>query len=153
MMWALRRTERNVSDPLQSGLMMGEVMTLDHLTTLTNSGESETLEFKETTDTRRQATMTACSFPNQGGRQVLFGVSPTEAIVGQQVSKRGIEELSAEPRRVDPQAFPAVERVPLDGGNEVIVVRTDQGNEATNSRLIPPRSLTYVLLGNNSGAQ
>ena len=47
-------------------------MGVAHLTTLTASGESETLEFKETTGTRREATMTVCARLNQGGGQVLF---------------------------------------------------------------------------------
>ena len=45
--------------------MVGESMTLDHITTLTSSGESETLEFKATTGTRREAAMTECVFLNQ----------------------------------------------------------------------------------------
>ena len=106
-------------------------MTLDYITTLTNAGESDTSEFKETTGTHREAAMTACSFLNQGVGQVLFGVWPTEAIAVQQIGKRTIEELSAEPRRIDPPAFPAVERVAVDGGQEAIVVRTGRGIEAT----------------------
>ena len=47
-------------------------MTLDHITTLTNAGESETLEFKETTGTRREAAMTVCAFLHQGRGQVLL---------------------------------------------------------------------------------
>ena len=40
-------------------------MKLDYITTLTNSGESETLEFKATTGTRREAAMNVCAFLNQ----------------------------------------------------------------------------------------
>ncbi len=50
-------------------------MTLDYITTLTNSGESETLEFKETTGTCCEATRSVCAFLNQGGGQVMFGVT------------------------------------------------------------------------------
>ncbi len=102
-------------------------MTSDPIATLAASGESETLEFKETTGTRREAAMTVCAFLNQGGGQVLFGVPPDGVVVGQQVSERTIEELGAELRQIDPPAFPTVERVPTDGGREVIVVRTAQG--------------------------
>ena len=56
--------------------MLRQAMTLEIITTLTAAaGESETLEFKETTGTRREATMTVCAFLNQGGGQVLFGVT------------------------------------------------------------------------------
>ena len=50
-------------------------MTPTEIATLATSGESETLEFKKTTGTRREATMTICAFLNQGGGQVLFGVT------------------------------------------------------------------------------
>ena len=102
-------------------------MTIDQIAALTASGESETLEFKETTGTRREATMTVCAFLNQGGGQVLFGVTRAGVVVGQQVSDRTIEELSTELRLIGPPAFPTVERVPVDGGREVIVVSTGQG--------------------------
>ena len=51
------------------------VMIHRDVSTLTTSGESETLEFKETTGTRRKAAMTICAFLNQSGGQVLFGVT------------------------------------------------------------------------------
>ncbi len=57
-------------------------MTLDYITTLIASGESETLEFKETTGTRRKAAMTVWAFLNRGGGEVLFGVKLAEAVVG-----------------------------------------------------------------------
>ena len=47
-------------------------MTIDQIAALTASGESETLEFKETTGTRREATMTVCAFLNQGGGRGLW---------------------------------------------------------------------------------
>ena len=102
-------------------------MTIDQIAALTASGESETLEFKETAGTRREATMTVCAFLNQGGGQVLFGVTRAGVVVGQQVSDRTIEELSTELRLIGPPAFPTVERVPVDGGREVIVISTGQG--------------------------
>ena len=125
---------------------MGEAMTLDHITTLTNAGESETLEFKETTGRRREAAMSVCAFLNQGGGQVLFGVTPGGAVAGQQVSERTIEELSTELRQIDPPAFPTVERVPMDGGREVIVVSTGQGA----SRPYAYRGTAYRRLGNTT---
>ena len=102
-------------------------MTLDRITTLAASGESETLEFKETTGTRREAARTVCAFLNQDGGRVLFGVTRDGAVVGQQVGERTIEELSAELRQIDPPAFPTVERVHVDGGREVIMVGTVRG--------------------------
>ena len=103
-------------------------MDIDQVAQLVETGgESETLEFKETTGTRREASRTVCAFLNQRGGQVLFGVTAVGVVAGQQVSDRTIEELSAELQRIDPPAFPTVERVRLDGNHEVIVVNVDQG--------------------------
>ena len=121
-------------------------MGIVHITALTASGESETLEFKATTGTRREAAMSVCAFLNQGGGQVLFGVTPDGAVVGQQVSERTIEELSAELRQIDPPAFPTVERIPVDGGREVIVVSTGQGA----SRPYSYRGSAYRRVGNTT---
>ena len=68
-----------------------------------------------------------CAFLNQRGGQVLFGIAAAGVVVGQQVSERTIEELSAEIQRIDPPAFPTVERVRIDGDREVVVVSTNQG--------------------------
>ena len=121
-------------------------MNIERITALAASGETETLEFKETTGTRREAAMTVCAFLNQDGGQVLFGVTQNLAVVGQQVSERTVEELSAELRRIDPPAFPTVERVPLDGDREVIVVSTGQGA----SRPYTYRGSAYRRVGNTT---
>ena len=121
-------------------------MTPDQIIILAASGESETLELKETTGTRREAAMTVCAFLNRGGGQVLFGVTPNGAVVGQQVSERTIEELSAELQQIDPPAFPTVERVAVGGGREVIVVSTGQGA----SRPYGYRGSAYRRVGNTT---
>ena len=121
-------------------------MTLQQITALAASGESEALEFKTSTGTRREAAMTVCAFLNQGGGQVLFGVTPDGAVVGQQVGEHTIEELSAELQRIDPPAFPKVERVSVDGGREVIVVSTIQGA----SRPYMYRGAAYRRVGNTT---
>lgn len=41
-----------------------EVMTINQVTTVDTSAESETLEFKETTGTSREAARTVCAFLN-----------------------------------------------------------------------------------------
>ena len=121
-------------------------MNIERIAALAATGESETLEFKETTGTRREAAMTVCAFLNQHGGQVLFGVTPDGAVVGQQVSERTIEELSAELMQIDPPAFPTVERVPTDSGREVIDVSTGQGA----SRPYSYRGTAYRRVGNTT---
>ena len=121
-------------------------MNIDQITTLTASGESETLEFKESTGTRREASMTVCAFLNQSGGQVLFGVKDDGSVVGQQVGERTIEELSAELRRIDPTAFPSIERVSVNDGREVILVSTSLGA----SRPYTYRGTAYRRVGNTT---
>ena len=122
------------------------MISLKQITTLSTSGESETLEYKATTGTRREAAMTMCAFLNQDGGQVLFGVTKAGDVIGQHVSERTIEELSAELRRIDPPAFPSIEQVPLGEGREVIVVGTGQGA----SRPYSYRGNSYRRVGNTT---
>ncbi len=121
-------------------------MNMGEISVLASTGESETLEFKTTTGTRREAAMTVCAFLNQRGGQVMFGVTGAGVVAGQQVSERTIEELSAELRQIDPPAFPTVERVPVDGDREVIVVNTSQGA----SRPYTYRGSAYRRVGNTT---
>ena len=119
---------------------------VSHISELVASGESETLEFKETTGTRREAAMTICAFLNQAGGRVLFGVTQGGTVKGQQIGERTIEDLSAEIRKIDPPAFPAVERIPTTGDREVIVVSAAQGA----SRPYMYRGTAYRRVGNTS---
>ena len=48
--------------------MVGEAMTPDYITALTASGKSLTLEFKETSGTRREAAMTVLRLPEPARR-------------------------------------------------------------------------------------
>ena len=102
-------------------------MTIDRITVMVGRGESETLEFKSTTGARLEAAATACAMLNQRGGHVLFGVNPEGAPVGQQVSERTIEEMSAELGRIDPPAFPTVERVPVAAAREIVMVGVSPG--------------------------
>ena len=123
-------------------------MTPDEIAALAAAGESEMLEFKSTTGTRREAAATLCAMLNQRGGHVLFGITPEGAIAGQQVSERTIEELSAEVQRIDPPAFPAIERIRISDAREVIVVQTSRGS-------LPPyqyRGTSYRRVGNTTRA-
>ena len=118
-------------------------MTLDQIAALVASGESETLEFKTTTGTRREAMATICVMLNQQGGQVLFGVNPQGDVAGQDVGDRTMEQLSAEIQRIDPPAFPEVQRVPLSTEREVIAVGVTPGTS-------PPyqyRGVSYRRVG------
>ena len=123
-------------------------MTIDRIAALAASGESETLEFKTSTGTRREAAWTVCAMLNQRGGCVLFGVTPEGRVAGQHVSERTIEEVSAELQRIDPAAFPSVERVPVNGDHEVIVVGVEKGPV----RPYAYRGTAYRRVGNTTVA-
>ena len=57
-------------------------MTVERIASIVAAGESEVLEFKSTTGTRREATQTVCAMLNQQGGQILFGVTPGGQVVG-----------------------------------------------------------------------
>ena len=119
-------------------------MTLEWVMTLVAAGESETVECKATTGTRREAAATVCAMLNQRGGHVLFGVTPAGDVEGQQVSDRTIEEVSAELQRIDPPAFPEIERVQVDEDRQVIAIRVSRGSS-------PPyqyRGAAYRRVGN-----
>jgi len=102
-------------------------MTPEQITRLISTGESETLEFKETTGTRRQATQSLCAMLNHRGGRVLFGVTPEGLLVGQQVSDETVKKLSAEIQRIEPPVFPTIESIPLNTGLQVVMVNVSQG--------------------------
>ncbi len=121
-------------------------MTLDQISAIVAAGESDTIECKATTGTRREAAATVCAMLNQRGGFVFFGVAPDGHIAGQQVSEQTIEEISAELQRIDPPAFPEIERVRLDCNLEVIVIRVSPGTVAPYRY----RGTAYLRVGNTT---
>ena len=101
--------------------------TFEKITEWVTAGESETLEFKRNTRTRREATQSMCAMLNHRGGRVLFGITPEGNVSGQQVSDQTIEEVSAEIQRIEPPVFPAIERIPVGSNREVLVVSFNQG--------------------------
>lgn len=105
-------------------------MTPGELATIVAGGESEAVEYKATTGTRREAAATLCAMLNGRGGHVLFGVTPDGDIVGQQVGARTIEELVSELCRIEPPVSPEIERVRVAGDREAIIVHTPPGPAA-----------------------
>lgn len=86
-------------------------MTPEQIAALAAAGESETLEFKNSTGRRRAAAQTMCAMLNARGGYVLFGVTPEGEAAGQQVGERTVEEVTAEIQMIEPPAFPEIERI------------------------------------------
>lgn len=121
-------------------------MTRDELDVLVRFGESEQLEFKESSGQRTQGAKSICAMLNHRGGRVLFGVTAKGEIVGQQVSDRTIEEIAAELRDIDPPALPSIERVPIVADRDVIVVEVGPGR----SRPYSFRNQAYRRTGNTN---
>ena len=121
-------------------------MGLEEIQALVSERESETLEFKRSTGTRREAAVTVCSMLNHRGGHLLFGVTRKGDVVGQQVGDRTMEEVSAEIQRIDPPAFPKIERVRVDGERDIIVVSVNQGT----ARPYRYRGSAFYRVGNTT---
>ncbi len=104
------------------------MMTFAQIKSLVRNGESETLEFKSTTSSRREAAQTICAMLNHRGGRVLFGVEPSGRIVGQIISDHTVEEVARELQEIDPPVFPGIEKVSLPNGLHVLVVIAQAGN-------------------------
>lgn len=121
-------------------------MTPEQVQALAGTGESEVLEFKTTTGQRVAAARAVCAMLNTRGGHVLFGVTPDGRVVGQQVGGQTIEGVSAEIQRIDPPAFPMIERVQVGGDLEVIAIGVAQGSAKPYSY----RKTAYRRVGNTT---
>lgn len=113
-------------------------MNLPELETLIAAGESATLELKKSTAEKDRACRTLCAFANGGGGWLVFGVTPAGKLVGQQVTDRTLEELAQEFQGFEPSLTPAIERVALENGQQVLILRVaGEGNRPYTFRGVP----------------
>lgn len=113
---------------------------------LASSGESEMLEFKRSTGQRTDVAKTVCAMLNNRGGKILIGVEPDGSVVGQEVGDQTIEQLVQELNRIDPPAFPSVDRVPLADGRELLVVQVSAGR----NRVYTHRERSYRRIGSTN---
>ena len=106
------------------------VITPDDVAALAAGGESETVEFKETTGQRGEAAWTLSAMLNGQGGIVLFGVRPNGAVSGQQVADKTLEDVTQACGDIHPNYPPSIERVAVSGrdGYEVLAVSVPSGN-------------------------
>jgi len=96
---------------------------LNELENLIANGESDRLEFKGSTGQRTRAAKTVCAMLNGLGGFVFFGITDQGKIIGQEVSRKTLEDIANEMREIEPPAFPDMETVALPSGNTVIALR------------------------------
>src|SRR5271157_150332 len=99
-------------------------MDLEELRQLVALGESERLEFKKTTGELRSAMTTLCALLNGSGGKVLFGVTDSGKIHGQDVTDATLREVAGEIRKIEPPAVFEQTRVPVREGKEVLYMET-----------------------------
>ena len=104
-----------------------EIMNVDDVKDIIARGEGEQVELKRSTGQRTSAAKTVCAMLNGLGGFVIFGVSDKNELVGQQVSARTIEDISAEIRKIEPPAFPDTSTVSLKQGVSLIVLSVPGG--------------------------
>jgi ATP-dependent DNA helicase RecG len=102
--------------------------TIHEIQTWIEQGESETQEFKRSTGQRTEAARTICAFLNHRGGRVLFGVDAQGKLVGQEVTDKTLADVAHGLREIDPPMLPSIERIPLDGGRELVVVTVTRGS-------------------------
>lgn len=94
------------------------------LQTLVAEGESERLEFKKSTGELKGGLDTTCAFLNGQGGKVLFGVTKSGRIQGQDIGDSTLQDIAREIMRLEPPATLLQTRVPVEGTREVLVLET-----------------------------
>jgi ATP-dependent DNA helicase RecG len=98
-------------------------VTSQELQNLVRRGESEQLEFKQSSAQFPRAGETLCAFMNGRGGQVLVGVRPDGSVVGQTIADKTFQDLAQVLRRFDPPIPVETERIPAGTeGLEVLVL-------------------------------
>jgi len=77
-----------------------------------NGGESESVEFKKSTGTIREAIETLCAFANLRGGLLIIGVKDNGEIVGQQITDDTLKNLANTIQlNTEPKLYPSIEKV------------------------------------------
>ena len=136
-------------------------MNLNELKLLVADGESETLEFKKSTNSRSlaEAGRTLCGFLNKDGGVLLFGVTDQGGIVGQEVTdKTKIEIAENVLKDFNPYAPVKVEYIDCGANKQVILLKTEDNTNppyyyksiayrrsGTTTQIMPPSFLEELL--------
>ena len=101
-------------------------MQLNEVMQLAQRGESQTVEFKQSTAEKDRACRTLCAFANSHGGLLFFGITPAGKLVGQKVTDRTLEELAQEFRGFEPPLLPGMQRIRLENALEIIYLEVNQ---------------------------
>lgn len=89
---------------------------------LIERGETQSLEFKESLKLKDEIGETVSAFSNSDGGTVIVGVSDSGRVLGVDIGKNTLEEFANYIKRnTDPQIFPSVKILEIEGKNVVMV--------------------------------
>ncbi len=91
-----------------------------------NGGESESVEFKRSTATIREAIETLCAFANLRGGFLFIGIKDNGEIVGQNITDDTLKNLvNTIQLNTEPKLYPLIEKVAI-AGQACIVVTVEE---------------------------
>lgn len=105
-------------------------MNLTQLKQRIHDGESHQVEFKRSTTQIKAAFTTICAFLNGSGGVVVFGAKDNGELIGQQVADKTKLELANEIKKIEPNVQISVHYIPIENGQQVIVLEVPQGKHA-----------------------
>jgi len=83
---------------------------------LIERGETQSLEFKESSGLKEEIGETISAFSNSDGGMVIVGVSNSGGVLGADIGKSTVEEFANYIKRnTDPRIFPSVKIQEVDG--------------------------------------
>lgn len=97
-------------------------LTFEDIKNLVNSGESDSLELKETTGQLSRGMESGCAFMNSSaGGYVLFGVNDKGHIIGQEVSDKTKREIAHALKKFEPASLADVQYASVPNTNKYII--------------------------------
>ncbi len=104
-------------------------MTEQELRKLINQGEGQTLEFKASTSLRQEIGQAISAFANTAGGTILVGITPQGRIIGVDIGKKTIEDLSNWIKEnTDPKIYPQM-RIHKVEGKDLIEISVKEADE------------------------
>jgi ATP-dependent DNA helicase RecG len=95
---------------------------MEDILELIDKGESETVEFKKSTASLREAIDAICAFANHKGGCLFFGIGDNGTVTGQQVSDDTLKNTAnAIKLNTEPKLYPQIEKIKIKGKNCILV--------------------------------
>ncbi len=89
---------------------------------LIKNGESEVVEFKQSTAVMRSIVESICAFANTNGGSVCVGISDKGEIVGQNISDDTLKNIANEIKlNTDPKLFPSIQKINIEKKNCILI--------------------------------